>query len=107
MNTTTSHWANIGPLSEIPDGSGTSFVVGDRKVAVFRCDGHVYAIDDRCPHLGAPLAKGSVEEATVTCPWHGWEINLTTGSVSHDPAKFVACWGIRMKDGEVIVMAPA
>ena len=41
--------------------------------------GRYYAIDDHCPHQGAPLCDGMVSEGTVTCTWHGWRFGLEDG----------------------------
>ena len=51
-----------------------------RQIAVFKVDGNVYAIDNRCPHEGYPLAVGSVsEDCLLTCNWHNWKFRLVDG----------------------------
>jgi nitrite reductase/ring-hydroxylating ferredoxin subunit len=51
-----------------------------RQVAVFRIDGRVFAIDNRCPHEGYPLAVGSVSsDCVLTCNWHNWKFRLEDG----------------------------
>ncbi len=51
-----------------------------RQIAVFKVDGSVYAIDNRCPHEGYPLAVGSVgEDCLLTCNWHNWKFRLADG----------------------------
>ena len=69
----------IGAADEFTPGSSKVIVVGERKVAVFNIDGNLYAIDDRCPHRGASLGKGTLDGVVVTCPLHKWEFDLRTG----------------------------
>jgi nitrite reductase/ring-hydroxylating ferredoxin subunit len=48
-------------------------------IAVFDGGGALYAVENRCLHVGNPLDDGSVSEGCVTCPWHGWRYDLRTG----------------------------
>lgn len=69
----------IAPVSEIPNGEGREFVVDGRIIAVFNSEGEFHALDGICPHAGGPLAKGQLSGHVVTCPWHGWQFDVTTG----------------------------
>ena len=57
--------------TEIPEGAGREFKVGERYIAIFRSEGHFYAIEDDCPHAGAPLNDGAVHQGIVACLRHG------------------------------------
>ncbi|MCW5620343.1 MAG: Rieske (2Fe-2S) protein [Burkholderiales bacterium] len=66
-----------GLAVELPGPAGTPLAL-----ALFRSEGTVYALDDRCPHRGARLSGGPVyEPCKVACLDHGWSIDLRTGSV--------------------------
>ncbi len=69
----------IADASEIPLGQGREFVVAGKIVAVFNVEGEFHAMDGICPHAGGPLAKGVLRGIVVTCPWHGWQFDVTTG----------------------------
>lgn len=62
-------------------GDGAFKLVRHRgaPVALFRQGEKLYAIDNRCPHMGFPLCKGEVHEGIVVCPWHHWKFDLATG----------------------------
>lgn len=62
-------------------GNGAFKLVRHRgaPVALFRQGEKLYAIDNRCPHMGFPLCKGEVHEGIVVCPWHHWKFDLATG----------------------------
>ncbi len=51
-----------------------------RQIALFRFEGHTYAVDNRCPHEGYPLSQGTVDgECVLTCNWHNWKFRLADG----------------------------
>ena len=62
----------VARVGEIAEGRGIPVEIEGRVIAVFRDEGNYYAIDDACPHKGAPLCDGIVFDKTVTCTWHGW-----------------------------------
>ncbi len=72
-------WVRVASIEDIPEGTGKELVAGDRIVAVFHAGGAFSALDGICPHSGGPLGKGRVEGCIVTCPWHGWQFDVTTG----------------------------
>ena len=59
--------------------------VDGRWVALFNVDGRYHAIDAICLHRGGPLADGVLSHCIVTCPWHGWQFDVTTGVLVQDP----------------------
>ena len=67
--------------------TGTLVTCNEKKIALFRFGSVLYAIDERCPHMGGPLHLGNLEtigEARllcVACPWHKWKIELVTGKL--------------------------
>lgn len=88
---------------ELPDGEGRTFEVDGKLVAVFLNQGQYYAIDDSCPHMGASLSGGYVENATVTCPWHAWRFCLTDGAWADYKKIKIGCHAVRIQDGQVQV----
>jgi nitrite reductase (NADH) small subunit len=70
----------LGVVSEIPEGEGRVFAVGDCRLAVFHTrGGNVFATQAECPHKKGPLADGLLGAATLVCPLHEWKFDLTTG----------------------------
>ena len=64
----------------IPDGGATVVSVdADLAIAVFRVGDSFYAIDNHCPHKGGPLGLGVLSGSVVTCPWHGFTVDVRTG----------------------------
>lgn len=76
---------SVATLAELPNRKGKIVRVKGKIIALFRIDGEVFALNNICPHQGAPLAKGLVNDCTVTCPLHGWKFNLRTGKSPNGP----------------------
>lgn len=74
-----SDWHKLTTIIDVPPGTGREFTVAGRIVALFNLDGHFHALDGLCAHQGGPLAKGAITGDVVTCPWHGWQYDITTG----------------------------
>ena len=72
-------FVKVAQTSEIPAGQGKCVEVEGRRLAIFNVDGSYYAIDDVCQHQGGPLGEGELSGKIVTCPWHGWEYDVTSG----------------------------
>jgi nitrite reductase/ring-hydroxylating ferredoxin subunit len=51
----------------------------DRPVLLCCHKGQVFALDNRCPHMGFPLAKGSLDHGLLTCHWHRARFDLSSG----------------------------
>ena len=78
-------FVTVAKVGEIPAGEGRAYTVNGRRVAVFFKEGSYYAIDDTCPHMGASLADGYLEDFGVLCPWHAWKFCVRTGTWLDNP----------------------
>lgn len=78
----------VGALADLPEGTGRAFEVAGRRVAVFRAEGQLYAIDDTCSHADASLSLGEFDpdELCVECPLHGSLFDVRTGRPRTLPA---------------------
>ena len=74
-----SNWVRIAGVQDLKPGEAGEYVAGDRIVALFNVDGKFYSLDGICPHQGGPLGKGALSGCIVTCPWHGFQFDVTSG----------------------------
>ena len=100
-----SDFVAVTTTSEIPSGEAKAFVVGDREIALFNVAGSFYAIENACPHQGGPLAEGFIEGTTVTCPWHAWCFDITTGAMSLGAFSSVDAFDVQIEGSTVKVSA--
>jgi len=99
-------WHRLAPLAEFPDHAGREFTVGDRIVAVFRSGDQIWALDGICPHAGGPLAEGDLQGTIVTCPWHGWQFDVSSGRHCLSPQIKQQCFAVRVEEEMVEVELP-
>lgn len=78
-------WHTIAKTADLPLGASLECVFEDKIIAIFNVDGKVHALDGVCPHQGGPLGKGRLNGCVVTCPWHGWQFDVTTGQHRLNP----------------------
>jgi nitrite reductase/ring-hydroxylating ferredoxin subunit len=97
-------FTKVAAVQEIPDGRGKEVKVGGKTLAVFNCGGTFYALDNACPHRGAPLAEGDCVGTEVVCPWHGAGFDLKTGQHLSPPAnRGVTAYPVQVVGDEVQV----
>ena len=96
-------WVPIAAVSECPPGTSVERVVGERIVALANVDGVWHAIDGLCPHQGGPLGTGKVCGALLTCPWHGWQFDLTSGRHRLSATVAQPCFDVREVEGRVLI----
>jgi nitrite reductase (NADH) small subunit len=99
-------FVKVAAVQDVPPGTAKQAKVGGKTLALFNVAGTFYAIDDTCPHRGAPLSEGAVEGHEVTCPWHAANFDVTSGAHLSPPArKDVACYKVQVIGDEVQVDA--
>ncbi len=70
---------SIATSNQVKEGEILPVKFENKKAILSRIDGKVYAVENKCPHLGMPLAKGKVCNNAITCRWHGATFDLKTG----------------------------
>jgi nitrite reductase (NADH) small subunit/3-phenylpropionate/trans-cinnamate dioxygenase ferredoxin subunit len=96
----------IGKAADVPEGGSVVVTVGRKDVAVFRVNGRFHAIDDLCPHMGASLSGGYVEDGVVTCPWHYWRFRLSDGAWGDNPKVKTGCYPVHVVGDQLELEIP-
>ena len=95
---------SAGTTQSLPTGTAKVLEVDGQRIAIFSSGGKYYAIEDTCPHAGASLAEGRLEDGKVVCPWHDAEFDLGTGAVLAPPAcEGVKSYPVKIQGNEVQV----
>jgi nitrite reductase/ring-hydroxylating ferredoxin subunit len=70
----------VGRAEDVPPGRGATVqLLNGTELALYNINGEFYAIENFCPHKGAPLADGNLCGHMVECDWHGWRFDVRTG----------------------------
>lgn len=92
--------------ADLAEGQTRVVELNGKLIALFCHEGRYYAIDDVCPHMGASLSGGEVEQGIVTCPWHGWRFRLADGAWADSPRVRTGCYSVRLVGDDVEVEYP-
>ncbi|MDQ1912640.1 Rieske (2Fe-2S) protein [Paenibacillus sp. GD4] len=107
--------------ADVPEGGHAEVKVGGRSIGIYRIGGQFYALNNYCPHQGAPMCAGLVSGTTlpsevyqyeygrvgeiIRCPWHGWEFDIKTGKSLFSEKIWVKTYAVEVSGGKVgIVM---
>jgi len=94
-------------LSDLPENSQKIVPLGPHKVALFHYNQEITAIANACLHKAGPLGLGLVENKYdgmyVTCPWHGWEYNIKTGSAPPGYKDRQAVYEVKVEGDDVLI----
>jgi len=78
--------------------------VAGQDIMLYRANGAIYALANRCSHRGGPLHEGEIDGQEVICPWHSSRFHLQDGSVTSGPATAPQpCYETRIHDGKIEV----
>jgi nitrite reductase (NADH) small subunit len=90
----------VGRVEDVPEGRGATVeLLEGTELALYHVNGQFYAIENFCPHKGAPLADGRLCEHVVECDWHGWRFDLRTGKCLNHPHSSVEAYEVIIEDG--------
>lgn len=99
-----SDWVAVFEIDEMREGySKIAQLAGGDRVAVFLQKGKISAISNACAHQNGPLGEGKILNCLVTCPWHGFQYDVTNG---RSPAPFtetVPTYNLKL-DGKTILV---
>ncbi|MCH2124677.1 MAG: Rieske (2Fe-2S) protein [Pirellulaceae bacterium] len=99
-------FTTVANIDEIPEGEAQSFAVNGRMIGVYKENGTYFAIDDLCPHMGASLCGGHVEDGIVACPWHAWRFRIDDGTWCDNPKIKVDSFEVRVRGDAIQVCVP-
>lgn len=117
-----SEWHDITAEADVVPGAPAIARIGGREIGVLRDPrtNALVAVRNRCPHSGARLCLGTIQQriegdpggsyrtvdrTVVVCPWHGWEFDVSTGQCPEDDSMRVAVYPVRIEAGRVLVQA--
>jgi nitrite reductase/ring-hydroxylating ferredoxin subunit/uncharacterized membrane protein len=95
-------WTSVLDDAALPEGKPTRVRVEGTNVLLYRSQGAICALANRCSHRGGPLHKGAIEHGNVRCPWHLSTFRLEDGSIVRGPATAPQpSYRVRVQDGKI------
>jgi nitrite reductase/ring-hydroxylating ferredoxin subunit len=91
---------DLGP-ADLDPGQTRLVRWGERELLVGKIDGGFFAIDNACPHAGAPLSEGELEGTRITCPFHGWAFDVISGKCVNVRAADAETFNVEARDGRL------
>ncbi len=96
-------FVKVASTSDLNPGQCKVADADGKPIALCNVNGTFYALNNACLHQGGPLGEGSMEATTLTCPWHAWQWDVTTGKSTVNPAMGVACYPVKVEGDDVMV----
>lgn len=98
-----SEFIKCAEVADIPEEGVIALNVAGHSIALAKSNGKIFAVDNRCPHMGYPLNRGSVQDGILICHWHHAMFDLASGCTFHPFADDVQAYPIDVRDGSVYV----
>ncbi|MFL6229731.1 MAG: Rieske (2Fe-2S) protein [Pyrinomonadaceae bacterium] len=96
----TGELVTVGRAEDVPAGRGATVELqGGGELALYNVGGVFYAVENFCPHRGAPLAEGTLCDHAVECDWHGWRFDLRTGACLNRASAPLQTYEVVVEDG--------
>ncbi len=88
---------------DLPIGKSAIISAGEDEIALFNYKGKYYAVANKCPHRGAPLGEGRIEEGIVICPNHEWRFKLENGANMQNPELFIPTYPVKVRNDNIYI----
>jgi nitrite reductase (NADH) small subunit len=93
----------VAKLSEVPNFGKKVVSVSGREILLVNIKGHVYAVENECPHQGSPMNAAVVKDGSISCPRHGYRFNLTDGTCAEHPECVLATFPVQLNGDDILV----
>ena len=98
-----SEFIKVAKKGELEKGRGTIVEVQGTSLALFDIQGKICVIKNSCPHAEGPVGEGDLEEKVVTCPWHGWQFDVTTGESPASSDMKVETYPVKIEGEDILI----
>jgi nitrite reductase/ring-hydroxylating ferredoxin subunit len=100
-----SNFIRVAKATDFPEGCGRAVNVGHKLVAVFKIDGHFYAVNNICPHMGGSLVSGTINGLEIVCPSHRMCYDLQTGDSTDTFGHKIQTYDVKVEEGDLFIDA--
>ncbi|MBV6427486.1 MAG: Sulfoxide reductase heme-binding subunit YedZ [Haliscomenobacter sp.] len=93
----------VGPPEDIPESRAKIVFIEGQNIAVFKHEGKVYAVSNRCRHQHGPLGEGKIVDGCITCPWHGYQYLPHNGQSPPPYTEKLETYSVKLREGNIWV----
>jgi nitrite reductase (NADH) small subunit len=97
------NFVRVAATSEVAPGQCKVVTADGRQFALYNVGGRFYATDNTCLHRGGPLGEGMLEGQIVTCPWHAWTYDVTTGICPANPNIAATTFPVQVEGSDILI----
>ncbi len=72
-------YVEVCDVNEIEESRARMICANGERIAVFKYDGKLFAVNNVCRHQNGPLGEGKIVDGCITCPWHGYQYHPHNG----------------------------
>jgi nitrite reductase/ring-hydroxylating ferredoxin subunit len=94
-------YVRAGSLAQLPEGKSMTVNLDGHVIALFHTAEGIFAVDNRCPHMGFPLDRGTVKDCILTCHWHHARFDLHSGGAFDPWADDVRAFPVKIEGGDI------
>lgn len=96
-------FVTVAKTGEIASGGRKIVEVRGHEIAILNVNGAFCAVGNTCPHEGGPVGEGEIAGGEITCPWHAWSFNLTTGACVTTEDEAIPIYPVKVEGDEIKV----
>jgi nitrite reductase/ring-hydroxylating ferredoxin subunit len=96
----------VASAADVPPGERKLVEVEGISIGVFHYNGGWYALSNNCLHRGGPVCTGPLMGEVLTCPWHGYQYELTNGELLLDRSAKLEMYPVEVREGEIYLRVP-
>ncbi|MBD2608449.1 Rieske (2Fe-2S) protein [Scytonema hofmannii FACHB-248] len=103
INTKIENYVRAAKLDDVCNAGRLVVALAGHTLLLISLDDKIYAVDNRCPHMGFPLSRGTVKDCILTCDWHYARFDLMSGGTFDSWADDLPAFPVQIRNGEVWV----
>jgi len=94
-------FVKVCSVNDIENNRAKMFCVDKERIAVFKTEGKLFAVNNVCKHQNGPLGEGKIVDGCITCPWHGYQYLPNSGQSPPPFKEKVSTYDLRMEGTDV------
>jgi nitrite reductase/ring-hydroxylating ferredoxin subunit len=94
-------FVKVCSVNEIEEDRAKMFCVDKERIAVFKTEGKLFAVNNVCKHQNGPLGEGKIVDGCITCPWHGYQYLPKNGQSPPPFKEKVSTYDLQMEGTDV------